>query len=253
MVPITGGSLVGHPFRTPVPSRGRAPGLFARPVPRLLPGGTTGTDHRLCVVRGLPDRDAKLFVCGEVHSHEGMLVSVPRQMPRQRRTISASTSTPPETLFVVDDDALVVFTDGSCLGNPGRGGWAWAVADGPFASGAESTSTNQRMEVRAVLEALRALDGDLVVASDSAYVVNCFKQRWWVGWQRRNWRNSQGAPVANQDLWEPLLALALDPSRSVRFRKVQGHSGDPMNDLVDRLAVEAATAGEGRSGSLGSA
>ena len=103
------------------------------------------------------------------------------------------------------------------------------------------------MEIRAVLEALRALEGPLVIASDSAYVVNCFKQRWYVGWQRRNWRNSQGKPVANQDLWEPLIALALDTSRKVRFRKVLGHSGDPMNDLVDRLAVEAATTGVGRS------
>ncbi len=120
---------------------------------------------------------------------------------------------------------------------------------GQFASGAELETTNQRMEMTAVLEAMRSLDGPLLIASDSAYVVNCFKQRWWVGWQRRRWRNSQGAPVANQDLWEPLLALALDPSRSVKFRKVQGHSGDPMNDLVDQLAVEAATSGSGRSGS----
>jgi ribonuclease HI len=170
-----------------------------------------------------------------------MLVAV----PRQRRPSPASE---PETLFVVDDESRVVFTDGSCLGNPGRGGWAWAIEDGPFASGAEVKSTNQRMEVRAVLEALRALDGPLIVASDSAYVVNCFKQRWWLGWERRNWRNSQGAPVANQDLWEPLIAMALDPSRPVGFRKVLGHSGDPMNDLVDRLAVEAASAGVGRSG-----
>jgi ribonuclease HI len=145
-------------------------------------------------------------------------------------------------------EGLVVFTDGSCLGNPGRGGWAWVVEDGPYASGAETATTNQRMEVRAVLEALRALDGALTVASDSAYVVNCFEQRWYVGWQKRRWRNSHGQPVANQDLWEPLLALALDRSRPVKFRKVQGHSGDPMNDLVDRLAVEAATTGEGRSG-----
>jgi ribonuclease HI len=141
-----------------------------------------------------------------------------------------------------------VFTDGSCLGNPGRGGWAWAVPDGPYASGAEAATTNQRMEMTAVLEALRFLEGPLLVASDSAYVVNCFEQRWWVGWQKRRWRNSQGAPVANQDLWEPLIALALDSSRSVKFRKVQGHSGDPMNDLVDQLAVEAATSGRGRSG-----
>lgn len=145
-------------------------------------------------------------------------------------------------------DRTVVFTDGSCLGNPGRGGWAWAVPDGPFASGAEAATTNQRMEVHAVLEAIRSLEGPLLIVSDSAYVVNCFEQRWYVGWKRRRWRNSQGAPVANQDLWEPLLALALDPSRSVKFRKILGHSGDPMNDLVDRLAVEAATTGRGKSG-----
>jgi len=146
-------------------------------------------------------------------------------------------------------EGLVVFTDGSCLGNPGRGGWAWAVeGDGPFASGAEVHTTNQRMEVRAVLEALRVLDGPLTVASDSAYVVNCFENRWYVGWKKRGWRNSQGQPVANQDLWESLLALALDPARTVKFRKVKGHSGNPMNDLVDELAVEAATTGEGRSG-----
>jgi ribonuclease HI len=146
-------------------------------------------------------------------------------------------------------EGLVVFTDGSCLGNPGRGGWAWAVeGGGAFASGAEEHTTNQRMEVRAVLEALRVLDGPLTVVSDSAYVVNCFEQRWYVGWKKRGWRNSQGQKIANQDLWESLLALALDPERTVKFRKVKGHSGDPMNDLVDQLAVEAATAGEGRSG-----
>ena len=145
-------------------------------------------------------------------------------------------------------EGMVVFTDGSCLGNPGRGGWAWVVEGGPFASGAEESTTNQRMEIRAVLEALRVLDGPVTVASDSAYVVNCFQQRWYVGWQKRRWRNSHGQPVANQDLWEQLLALALEPTRTVRFKKVQGQSGDPMNDLVDRLAVEAATAGAGRSG-----
>jgi ribonuclease HI len=145
-------------------------------------------------------------------------------------------------------EGLVVFTDGSCRGNPGRGGWAWAVPDGPFMSGFEEMTTNQRMEIRAVLEALRTLEGPITVASDSAYVVNCFEQRWYVGWKKRGWRNSQGQPVANQDLWEPLLALALDPVRKVGFKKVQGHSGDPMNDLVDQLAVEAALGGKGRSG-----
>ncbi len=136
----------------------------------------------------------------------------------------------------------VVYTDGSCLGNPGPGGWAWAVPEGPSASGGERLTTNQRMEVTAVLRALEAHGGPgaVEVVSDSAYVVNCFKQRWWEGWQRRGWRNAQGKPVANRDLWEPLLAQALDGERPVTFRWVKGHSGDPWNELVDRLAVEAA-------------
>lgn len=137
---------------------------------------------------------------------------------------------------------LVVYTDGACAGNPGPGGWAWAVAPtgSPSASGGEARSTNQRMEIRAVLEALRALDGPVVVFSDSTYVVNCFRDRWWEGWLRRGWVNSKRQPVANRDLWEPLVELVRSREDEVSFRWVKGHSGDPMNDLVDRLAVEAA-------------
>lgn len=132
----------------------------------------------------------------------------------------------------------VVYTDGACSKNPGPGGWAWAVPDGPWARGAEAASTNQRMELTAVLEALRALDGAIEVVSDSTYVVNCFRDKWWAGWRRRNWRNSQNKPVANRDLWEPLVELVL--AGDVTFRWVKGHNGEPMNDLVDRLAVESA-------------
>ena len=73
----------------------------------------------------------------------------------------------------------VVYTDGSCLGNPGPGGWAWAVPDGPYASGPEPRTTNQRMEITAVLRALEATDGPVLVMSDSTYVVRCFRDRWW--------------------------------------------------------------------------
>ncbi len=139
-----------------------------------------------------------------------------------------------------DGSVTEVYTDGACRGNPGPGGWAWAVAGGPCGSGGEPHTTNQRMEVLAVIEALRSLPGPVHVVSDSTYVVNCFRQKWWAGWRRRGWRNSQGKPVANRDLWESLLALALDDSRSVTFSWVKGHSGDKMNDLVDRLATEAA-------------
>jgi ribonuclease HI len=142
----------------------------------------------------------------------------------------------------------VVYTDGACLGNPGPGGWAWAVPDGPFASGADERTTNQRMEICAALEAARALPRPLRIVSDSTYVVNCFRDGWWVGWEKRGWLNKAKKPVANRDLWEPLIELYKVARGELTFDWVKGHSGDPMNDLVDRLAVEAATTQQGRSG-----
>ena len=141
----------------------------------------------------------------------------------------------------------VVYTDGACSGNPGPGGWAWAVEDGAFASGAESQTTNQRMELTAALEAVRTLAGAVEVVSDSTYVVNCFRDRWWQGWLKNDWKNSQKKPVANRDLWEPLIDTYRDRG-DITFRWVKGHASDPMNDLVDRLAVEAALKQVGRTG-----
>jgi ribonuclease HI/uncharacterized phage-like protein YoqJ len=141
-----------------------------------------------------------------------------------------------------------VFTDGACVGNPGPGGWAWAVPDGPYCSGAEPLTTNQRMEINAALEAVRALPGPLEVVSDSTYVVNCFRDRWWEGWIARGWTNKAKKPVANRDLWEPLIDLYRAAPGRIRFRWVKGHSADVMNDLVDRLAVEAARTQQGRQG-----
>ena len=136
--------------------------------------------------------------------------------------------------------ATTVYTDGACSGNPGPGGWAWAVPEGPFASGASPLTTNQRMEIQAALEALRALgDETIEVVSDSTYVVNCFRDRWWEGWIKRGWKNAAKQPVANRDLWEPLVGLVRHRG-NVSFRWVKGHSGDAMNDLVDRMAVAAA-------------
>ena len=124
---------------------------------------------------------------------------------------------------------------------------------GPFASGAEAHTTNQRMEITAALEALRALTperaGGIEVVSDSTYVVKCFTDGWWRGWQRRGWKNSQNKPVANRDLWEPLLdAGARARTSPSRFRWVKGHSGDHWNDRVDELATQAADLGSGTSG-----
>ena len=139
-----------------------------------------------------------------------------------------------------------VYTDGACSGNPGPGGWAWVVPDGPFGSGAEAHTTNQRMELMAVLDAVRQLEGPLEIISDSTYVVNCFRDRWWEGWLRRGWVNAKKQPVANRDLWEPLVELY--QNRDLTFRWVKGHSGNEWNDMADRLAVEAASSQMGRSG-----
>lgn len=137
----------------------------------------------------------------------------------------------------------MVYTDGACSGNPGPGGWAWAVAPtgDPQGSGGEPSTTNQRMELLAVLNALRVLGtqaGGIEVVSDSQYVVKCFNEAWWEGWLRRGWKNSQRQPVANRDLWEPLIDLVRERG-DVTFRWVRGHNGDSMNELVDALAVSA--------------
>lgn len=143
----------------------------------------------------------------------------------------------------------IAYTDGACSGNPGPGGWAWAIPKGDYASGPEFHTTNQRMEITAALQAVRSIAGPLEVVSDSTYVVNCFRDRWYVGWRSRGWTNSQRKPVANRDLWEPLIDLVLERG-DVAFRWVKGHGADPMNDLVDRLAVEASLTQVGRTGSL---
>ena len=146
-------------------------------------------------------------------------------------------------------DPTRVYTDGSCQGNPGPGGWAWAIHDKSFASGSTPQTTNQRMEVTAAFEAVQAIEGRLEVISDSTYVVNCFRNRWHEGWRKRGWKNAKREPVANRDLWEPFIELVLERG-DVTFSWVKGHNGDPMNDLVDLLATDAAAAQKGRTGNL---
>ena len=135
-----------------------------------------------------------------------------------------------------------VYTDGACSGTPGPGGWGWAVApDGDVTgSGGDADTTNQRMEIYAVLDAVRTLGADgtpLEIVSDSTYVVKCFNDQWWVKWERNGWKNSKKQPVANADLWKPLIEAV--NAGDVTFRWGKGHSGHPMNDLADRLAVAA--------------
>jgi len=102
------------------------------------------------------------------------------------------------------------------------------------------------MELAAVLDACEQLEGRLVIVSDSTYVVNCWRDKWYVGWLAKGWKNSQRQPVANRDLWEPLV-VHFQSGRLI-LQWVKGHSGDPGNDLVDRLAVRACVEQRGGGG-----
>lgn len=139
---------------------------------------------------------------------------------------------------------VILYTDGACTGNPGPGGWAAIIIDGDerVVSGGEPATTNQRMELSAAIEGLAAIPGRRRVRlhSDSAYVVNCFRDRWWERWERAGWKNAAKQPVSNRDLWERLLAESR--RHDVVWVKVRGHADDPLNHRVDRLAVAAAHA-----------
>ncbi|MGH7309016.1 MAG: ribonuclease HI [Candidatus Rokuibacteriota bacterium] len=137
---------------------------------------------------------------------------------------------------------VTLYTDGACSGNPGPGGWAALIIDDGqerVVSGGEADTTNQRMELRAALEGLAAIAGHRRVSlhSDSAYVVNCFRDRWWERWERAGWLGAGRQPIANRDLWERLLAEAR--RHQVTWVKVAGHAGDPLNERVDRQARAA--------------
>jgi ribonuclease HI len=135
-----------------------------------------------------------------------------------------------------------IYTDGACSGNPGPGGWAAILIDDGREielSGGEPLTTNNRMELMGPIEGLRSLAGRRTaeIYSDSAYVVNCFRDEWYRAWRKNGWRNSQKKPVENRDLWEALLGEV--ERHDVTWHKVAGHSGHPLNDRADALARAA--------------
>ncbi|MBZ4667896.1 MAG: ribonuclease [Epulopiscium sp.] len=136
-----------------------------------------------------------------------------------------------------------VYTDGACTNNQGEGlqpgGWAAVFVDGPALSGGESATTNNRMEMRAVIEALKNTPphSHVRIYSDSAYVINCFNQKWIDKWEKNGWMTSSKKPVENKDLW--LEMRQLEKERQVEWIKVKGHSGNQWNEMADTLAVAA--------------
>ena len=138
-------------------------------------------------------------------------------------------------------EMVEIWTDGGCKPNPGPGGWAAILRFRGVErelSGADPATTNNRMELTAATQALEALKRPcrVVLHTDSEYVKNGVT-RWHQGWVRRNWRNASGDPVANLELWRRLLEAA--KAHRIEWRWVRGHSGDPMNERVDRLATRA--------------
>ena len=136
---------------------------------------------------------------------------------------------------------VILYTDGACSENPGAGGWAFVLQYKNIqkkVAGGEPLTTNNRMELKAVIEGLKALKEvcEVEIYSDSAYVVNAFKNDWIVSWQLNNWKNSQKKEVLNRDLWEELLDLVA--KHRVTFFKVKGHQDNELNNLCDKMAVE---------------
>ncbi len=150
-----------------------------------------------------------------------------------------------------DQNVLIVYSDGGCSGNPGPGGWGFVVVEGEakpgagtetIRSGGESLTTNNRMELTAVIEALRLVDATpswasrpVSVYTDSQYVQKGITQ-WIAGWKRNGWRTASKEPVKNQDLWVELDAIAV--KLRPRWVWVKGHAGIHYNEVCDRLTQE---------------
>ena len=137
---------------------------------------------------------------------------------------------------------LKIWTDGSCLGNPGPGGWAFIATNGKDVSernGGEANTTNNRMELTAVIKALSAAKkhDEIEIHTDSQYVKNGM-EKWVRQWKNNNWKNAEKKPVKNKELWQQLDELA--QQKSIKWVWVKGHAGQEMNERCDELARNAA-------------
>lgn len=141
-------------------------------------------------------------------------------------------------------EEVVIYTDGACSGNPGPGGWGSILMykdNKKEISGGKKDTTNNVMELTAVIEALKLLKFKCKVSvySDSAYVVNAFNQKWIYGWMKNGWKNASKEPVKNKELWQELYELT--KVHEVNFVKVKGHSDNEYNNRCDEMARNAIT------------
>lgn len=135
---------------------------------------------------------------------------------------------------------IEIYTDGACSGNPGKGGWGAVLVYKQIEKelcGGNADTTNNRMELTAVIEALKALNEpcNVKLTTDSKYVCDSINKGWVYSWKKNNWRKADKKPALNVDLWEELLPLL--EKHSVTFNWVKGHNGHPYNERCDKLAV----------------
>ena len=140
-------------------------------------------------------------------------------------------------MFIMEE--VTIYTDGACSGNPGPGGWGSILMMGENRkeiSGGSANTTNNIMELTAVIEALKMLNRPckVNVYSDSAYVVNAFIQKWIYGWMKKGWKTAGNEPVKNKELWQELYELT--KIHDVTFNKVKGHADNEFNNRCDELA-----------------
>ena len=136
-------------------------------------------------------------------------------------------------------EKVIIYTDGACSGNPGPGGWGSILMykeNKKEISGGNPNTTNNIMEITAVIEALKLLkhECEVQVYSDSAYVVNAFNQGWIYNWKKNNWKTASKEPVKNKELWEELYGFT--KMHKIEFIKVKGHSDNQFNNRCDELA-----------------
>lgn len=135
-----------------------------------------------------------------------------------------------------------IYTDGACSGNPGPGGWGTILKYNDSTkelSGGDPDTTNNRMEMTAVIKGLEALKEPckVTVTSDSKYIVDAVEKGWAIGWKQRGWKKADRKPALNSDLWEVLLSLL--EKHDVTFNWIKGHNGHEENERCDELAVAA--------------
>ncbi|MEX1297998.1 MAG: ribonuclease HI [Desulfotignum sp.] len=213
---------------------GRTTGIFTSwPIAKAQVEGFPGAIYKSFKTR----EQAEAFLADPVVG-KGPKKTGSSRKPRAKNPVGSDRDWP--------DGTIVVYTDGSAIGNPGPGGYGVVIQeqpDGPARelSGGYGHTTNNRMEMTAVIKALQALQGTgspVVVHSDSRYVVDALTKGWAAGWEKRGWKRSNGQPALNPDLWKQLLPLV--HSMDVRFVWVRGHSGNPLNERCDELANTAA-------------